>query len=50
MERLLIQSAKLAATGRMAATVAHEIDNPLESVLNLVFLARTSVSINKARG
>jgi PAS domain S-box-containing protein len=41
MERLLIQSEKLAATGRMAATIAHEINNPLDSVMNLVYLART---------
>jgi PAS domain S-box-containing protein len=40
IERLLIRSEKLAATGRMAATVAHEINNPLESVLNFVYLAR----------
>lgn len=40
IERLLVQSEKLAATGRMAATVAHEINNPLESVMNLIFLAR----------
>jgi PAS domain S-box-containing protein len=40
IERLLIQSEKLAATGRMAATIAHEINNPLESVVNLIFLAR----------
>jgi len=40
LERLLVQSEKLAATGRMAATVAHEINNPLESVMNLIFLAR----------
>jgi PAS domain S-box-containing protein len=50
IEQVLIQSEKLAATGRMAATIAHEINNPLESVMNLVFLARTSGSINKARG
>lgn len=43
MERQLIQSEKLAATGRMAATVAHEINNPLDSVMNLVYLARMSV-------
>jgi len=42
MERQLIRSEKLAATGRMAATVAHEINNPLESVLNFVYLARRS--------
>lgn len=41
MERMLVQSEKLAATGRMAATIAHEINNPLDSVMNLVYLART---------
>jgi PAS domain S-box-containing protein len=40
VERLLMQSEKLAATGRMAATIAHEINNPLEAVVNLIFLAR----------
>ena len=40
MERLVIQSEKLAATGRMAASIAHEINNPLESLINLIFLAR----------
>jgi PAS domain S-box-containing protein len=40
IERLLLQSEKIAATGRMAAAVAHEINNPLEAVMNLIFLAR----------
>jgi PAS domain S-box-containing protein len=40
IEQLLVQSEKLAATGRMAATIAHEINNPLEAVTNLIFLAR----------
>ena len=44
IERLLIQSEKIAATGRMAATVAHEINNPLESVINLIYLARQNTS------
>jgi signal transduction histidine kinase len=35
-------SEKLAATGRLAATIAHEINNPLEAVTNLLFLARNS--------
>ena len=42
MERMLIQSEKLAANGRMAATIAHEINNPLESLMNLIYLARQS--------
>jgi PAS domain S-box-containing protein len=41
-ERLMLTE-KLAATGRLAATIAHEINNPLESVLNLIYLARTSL-------
>jgi PAS domain S-box-containing protein len=40
MEKMLIQSEKLAATGRMAAAIAHEVNNPLESLMNLIYLAR----------
>src|SRR5579859_1956448 len=39
IERALRTTEKLAAAGRMAATVAHEINNPLEAVTNLVYLA-----------
>jgi PAS domain S-box-containing protein len=38
----LVLTEKLAATGRLAATIAHEINNPLESVMNLLYLARIS--------
>jgi len=41
-EAALIQSEKLAAVGRLAASIAHEINNPLESVTNLLYLARES--------
>jgi PAS domain S-box-containing protein len=32
---------KIAATGKLAHAIAHEINNPLEAVVNLVYLART---------
>jgi PAS domain S-box-containing protein len=40
LEESLIQAEKLAATGRMAATIAHEINNPLEAIVNLLYLSR----------
>jgi len=36
----LIQTEKLAAAGRMAATIAHEINNPLGAVTNLLYICR----------
>lgn len=37
-EAALVRTEKLATAGRLAATVAHEINNPLESITNLLFL------------
>jgi len=37
-QEALLTSERLAATGRMAATIAHEINNPLEGLTNLLFL------------
>jgi PAS domain S-box-containing protein len=39
-ELALMQTEKLAAVGRLASSIAHEINNPLESVTNLLYLAR----------
>ncbi|HZE82023.1 MAG TPA: PAS domain S-box protein, partial [Candidatus Polarisedimenticolia bacterium] len=46
IERALRTTEKLAAAGRMAATVAHEINNPLEAVTNLVYLAKRDLANN----
>jgi signal transduction histidine kinase len=40
-EEALLRSEKLASVGRMAATIAHEINNPLDAVMNLLFIARS---------
>ncbi len=37
-EEVLRRTEKLAATGRLAASIAHEINNPLESVTNCLYL------------
>lgn len=39
-ELALLKQEKLASAGRLAATIAHEINNPLEAVTNLLYLAR----------
>jgi signal transduction histidine kinase len=49
LESSLIQAEKIAATGRMAATIAHEINNPLEAVLNLLYLLRPLVEGSEGR-
>ncbi|MEI9980032.1 MAG: ATP-binding protein [Edaphobacter sp.] len=39
-QEALIANEKLAVAGRLAATIAHEIHNPLDSVSNLLYLMR----------
>jgi signal transduction histidine kinase len=49
-EESLRNSEKLAVAGRMAATVAHEINNPLEAVTDALYLLAESPSLdNSAR-
>ena len=40
LEAALHTSERLASVGRLAATVAHEINNPLEAVTNYIYLAK----------
>ena len=48
-EEKLRLAEKLATAGRLAATIAHEINNPLAAVTNLVYLARMSASSEPTR-
>ncbi len=44
-EAALIQSEKLAAVGRLASSISHEINNPLEAITNLLFLIALDESL-----
>ncbi len=50
-EDALRKTEKLAAVGRLAASISHEINNPLESVTNLIFLAKSDPKLpDETRG
>jgi PAS domain S-box-containing protein len=50
-EEALRKTEKLAATGRLAASIAHEINNPLEAITNLLYLLSNHVQLpDAARG
>ncbi|HLQ05407.1 MAG TPA: ATP-binding protein [Verrucomicrobiae bacterium] len=43
LQQVLFETEKLAATGRLAASIAHEINNPLEAVQNALYLLGSAV-------
>jgi len=43
MERRMLEMEKFAATGRLAGTIAHEVNNPMEAIKNAIFLLEASV-------
>lgn len=45
----LLRSEKLAAVGRLASSIAHEINNPLEAVVNLLYLTHEADEISQVR-
>ena len=47
-EETLRNTEKLATAGKLAATLAHEINNPLEALQNLLFLVENSSSLEEA--
>lgn len=43
LERRMLEIEKFAATGRLAGTIAHEINNPMEAIKNAIFLLTDKV-------
>ncbi len=48
VERRMLEIEKFAATGRLAATIAHEVNNPMEAIKNAIYLMAGSVPENAA--
>jgi PAS domain S-box-containing protein len=48
-ERALEQQEQMAALGRLTSSIVHEINNPLEAVHNLIFLAQRSADLDEAK-
>jgi signal transduction histidine kinase len=48
VETALVRSEKLAAMGRLASTIAHEVNNPLESVTNLLYLVSADSELSES--
>ena len=48
-ERAVLESEKLASVGRLASSIAHEINNPLESVTNLLYILASRIEDEETR-
>jgi two-component system, NtrC family, sensor kinase len=48
-EHALRMAERLSGSGKMANAIAHEINNPLEALTNLIFLARSSESLPRTQ-
>jgi PAS domain S-box-containing protein len=48
-EQVLEQQEQMAAIGRLTSSIVHEINNPLEAVLNLIYLAQSAADLEQAR-
>ena len=48
-DEALLRAEKLAIAGRLAASVAHDINNPMEAVANMLYLISTTNSLEDAR-
>lgn len=48
-EKALLQNEKLASVGRLASAIAHEINNPLESVTNLLYILGSRIDDPETR-
>jgi PAS domain S-box-containing protein len=47
VEQQLFESEKLAAVGRLAASIAHEVNNPLEAIKNALYLMQSDSGLDK---
>jgi PAS domain S-box-containing protein len=48
-QQTLMRAEKLASAGRLAAAIAHEVNNPLEGLVNLIYLARGEEDVARIR-
>ena len=47
IEQALVRAEQVAAAGKLAASISHEINNPLEAVTNLLFLAKSAPELGQ---